>query len=158
MILGITPARGASKGIARKNVKLIAGKPLLAWSVEAAKASKLIDRYIVSTEDTEISNVAIKYGAEVLVRPSLLATDEALTIRVLQHAIEQINCDIAVLLQATSPVRSPGLIDECIREFMDNNYDSLATGFICKYTEYGKNQLRRQDIKGFFRMTAMSMS
>jgi N-acylneuraminate cytidylyltransferase len=55
-----------------------------------------------------------------------------------------------VLLQATSPIRSLGLIDECIREFIDKKYDSLATGFICKYVEYGKNELRRQDTEGFF--------
>ena len=53
-------------------------------------------------------------------------------------------------MQATSPIRRGGLIDECIREFLDNEYDSLATGFICKYIEYGKGNMRRQDIEGFF--------
>lgn len=150
MILGITPARGGSKEIPRKNIKIIAGKPLIAWTIEAAMKSKLIDRYIVSTEDEEIAGIARRFGAEVLFRPSELATDDVSTLSVLQHAIEQIPCDIVVLLQATSPIRSKGLIDECIREFMDNGYDSLATGFICKYTEYGKSELRRQDIPGFF--------
>jgi CMP-N-acetylneuraminic acid synthetase len=79
-----------------------------------------------------------------------LATDEATTLSVLQHVIEKIPCDSIVLLQATSPIRRGGLIDECIREFIDNEYDSLATGFTCKYVEYGKNNLRRQDIEGFF--------
>jgi N-acylneuraminate cytidylyltransferase len=150
MILGITPARGGSKGIPGKNIKMIAGKPLLAWTIEAAQKSKLLDRYIVSTEDKEIVEIASKYGAEVLTRPKKLATDTATTLSVLQQAIANIPCDIVVLLQATSPVRRPGLIDECIKEFIDNKYDSLATGFICKYAEYGKNNLRRQDIKGFF--------
>lgn len=150
MILGITPARGGSKGIPRKNIKIIAGKPLIAWTIEAAQNSKLLDRYIVSTEDKEIATVSRKYGAEVLDRPVELATDEAPTISVLQHAIKYIPCDIVVLLQATSPIRSSGLVDECIRKFIDNEYDSLATGFICKYVEYGKNEVRRQDIKGFF--------
>lgn len=150
MILGLIPARGGSKGIPRKNVKLIAGKPLIAWTIEAAKGSKLLDKLVVSTEDPEIADVAKKYGAEVLSRPAELSSDEADTLDVMRHAVKSIPCDTLVLLQPTSPVRKAGLIDECIKEFIDNNFDSLATGFICKYTEYGKNDLRRQDIQGFF--------
>jgi N-acylneuraminate cytidylyltransferase len=150
MILGVIPARGGSKGIPRKNVKQINGKPLIAWTIEAAKESKMIDRYVVSTEDDEIAAISREYGADVIERPPELATDEAIVLSVLQHAIEKIPCDSIVLLQATSPIRRGGLIDECIREFIDNEYDSLATGFICDYIEYGKNELRRQDIKGFF--------
>ncbi len=149
-ILGITPARGGSKGILKKNIKQIAGKPLIAWTIEAAKRSKLIDKYVVSTEDDEIAEIVREYGADVIKRPMVLATDEASTLSVLQHLVENIPCDIVVLLQATSPIRRPRLIDECIREFKDNDYDSLATGFICDYIEYGKNELRRQDIQGFF--------
>ena len=149
-VLGITPARGGSKTIPRKNIKGISGKPLIAWTIEAVKESKMIDRYVVSTEDEEIAQIVRGYGVEVLPRPSELATDEVTTISVLQHAIEQIPCGIVVLLQVTSPIRRPGLIDECIKEFKDNDYDSLATGFICDYIEYGKNELRRQDIEGFF--------
>ena len=150
MILGVIPARGGSKGIPRKNVKQINGKPLIAWTIEAAKESKMIDRYVVSTEDEEIAQIIRGNSVEVLSRPSALATDEATTISVIQHAIEQIPCDVVVLLQVTSPIRRPGLIDECVREFKDNEYDSLATGFTCKYIEYGKNNSRRQDIEGFF--------
>lgn len=149
-VLAITPVRGGSKGIPGKNIKEIAGKPLLAWTIEAAKNSKLIDRYVVSTEDAAIANVARDYGAEVLDRPAELATDEATTLAVLEHAISVIPCDVVVLLQATSPVRGESLIDECITEFMENKYDSLATGFICKYVEYGKCDQRRQEIDGFF--------
>lgn len=150
MILGIIPARGGSKGIPKKNIKIIAGKPLIAWTIEAAENSSLLDKYIVSTEDEKIAEVSRQYGAEVLYRPPELATDEASTLSVLQHVIENISCDIVVSLQATSPIRRPRLIDECIEEFLHNRYDSLATGFICKYIEYGKNELRRQDIQGFF--------
>lgn len=150
IILGITPARGGSKGIKRKNIKIIAGKPLIAWTIETAKKSRLLDRYIVSTEDDEIADISHKYEADILQRPPELATDEASTLSVLQHVIDQIPCDVVVLLQATSPIRGPGLIDECIKEFIDNGYDSLATGFMCKYVEYSKNELRRQDIEGFF--------
>ena len=158
MILGITPARGGSKGIKRKNIKPIAGKPLIAWTIEAAKQSRLIDRFVVSTEDAEIAKVARAYGAEVLDRPAELATDEATTMDVLQHALQSIPCDTVVLLQATTPIRPPGLIDECIGDFLKHQYDSLVTGFICKYVEYGKDvelssdgkELRRQDVPGFF--------
>ena len=149
-ILGITPARGGSKTIPRKNIDDISGKPLIAWTIEAAKESGMIDRYVVSTEDKEIAKIVREYGVEVLSRPSALAMDEATTISVLQHVVEQIPCEIIVLLQATSPIRRQGLVDECIKEFISNDYDSLATGFICDYIEYGKNQLRRQDIEGFF--------
>ena len=133
MILGITPARGGSKGIPRKNIKMIAGKPLLAWTIEAAKKSKFIDKYVVSTEDKEIAKVAQRFGAEVLYRPAELATDEVSTESVLKHTVNSFKCDTLVLLQPTSPVRRSGLIDECVKEFTDGGYDSLATGFICKY-------------------------
>ncbi len=150
MILGITPARGGSKGIPGKNIKVISGKPLIAWTIEAAKESKMVDRYVVSTEDEYIAAISREYGADVIERAPELATDEATTLSVLKHAIEKIPCDSIVLLQATSPIRRGGLIDECIRDFIDNEYDSLATGFTCKYIEYGKNNSRRQDIEGFF--------
>lgn len=152
MILGITPARGGSKDIPRKNIKEIAGKPLIVWTIEAAKKSKFLDRYVVSTEDDEIARISEQYGADILKRPSELATDEASTLSVLMHAVREINCDTIVVLHATSPIRGPDLIDDCIKEFIEKGYDSLATGFVCKYVEYEKAEveLRRQDIEGFF--------
>lgn len=150
MILGITPARGGSKGVPRKNIRPLCGKPLIAWTIEAAKASRRLDRYVVSTEDSEIAEVARRYGAEVVERPKHLATDEAATLDVLQHVLMLVPAETVVLLQATSPIRSRDLIDHCIERFFEKEADSLATGFICKYVEYGKNELRRQDIPGFF--------
>jgi len=150
MILGITPARGGSKGIPRKNIRMICGKPLIAWTIEAARQSKLLDRYVVSTEDKQIAEISRNYGAEVIERPAELATDGASTLPVLQNVLERIDADTVVLLQATSPIRNPDLIDSCIKRFADKNADSLATGFVCKYEEYGTSHLRRQDIKGFF--------
>jgi len=150
MILALIPARGGSKGIPRKNLRPLLGKPLLAWSIEAAKNSKLVDVIAVSTEDPEIAAVARRYGAEVIDRPKELASDEADTLPVLQHALQSRPADTLVLLQPTSPVRDAGLIDRCIEQFLQAKADSLATGFICKFTEYGQNDLRRQDIKGFF--------
>ncbi len=150
MILAITPARGGSKGIPRKNIKPLLGKPLMVWTIEQAKASKRIDRHVVSTEDEAIAAIARSHGADVIQRPAELATDEADTLAVLQHALSVIPADIVVLLQATSPIRDPGLIDACIQRFVETKADSLATGFMCKYQEYGNKTPRRQEIKGFF--------
>ena len=134
----------------RKNLRPLCGKPLIAWTIEAALASKLLDRCLVSTEDLEIATVARQHGAEVLNRPVELASDDASTLSVLQHAVQQFDAQTVVVLQPTSPIRSPGLIDRCIERFLAADADSLATGFCCKYVEYAKNDLRRQDINGFF--------
>lgn len=152
MVLGVTPARGGSKGVLRKNLKPLCGKPLLAWTIEAAKASRRLDRYVVSTEDREIAQVARQWGAEVIERPQALATDEATTLSVLQHVLTVIPAEVVVLLQATSPVRDDGLIDRCVQQFLDRGADSLATGFMCTQTAFGspENERRRQDIRGFF--------
>jgi N-acylneuraminate cytidylyltransferase len=146
MILGITPARGGSKSIPKKNIKEICGKPLIAWTIEAAKKSKLLDRYVVSTEDEEIAEIARRYVAEVVLRPPELATDAATTLSVLQDVLKKIDADIVVLLQCTSPVRDDSLIDYCIKRFLETNADSLATGFICKFYEWGTYSARRQDL------------
>lgn len=153
MIIGITPARGGSKTIPKKNIKEIYGKPLIAWTIEVAKKSKLLDRYLVSTEDREIAEIAKKYGAEVIDRPKKLAGDRVDTLPVIQDVLKKIKAaddDIIVLLQCTSPVRDEGLIDYCIKRFLDSKADYLATGFICKLLEWGKYTQRRQDLKGFF--------
>lgn len=149
-IIGITPARGGSKGIYRKNIKMIAGKPLIAWTIEKSFKSKLIDQYVVSTEDKEIAKIATDYNAKVIMRPSELATDKSLVIDTLKHVLDQIPAEIVVMLEPTSPIRNNGLIDKCIQRFIDTEADSLATGFICKYTPFGSTAKRRQDIEGFF--------
>ncbi len=149
-IIGITPARGGSKGVPRKNIKEIAGKPLIAWTIEAAKESKLLDDYFVSTEDLEIAEVAKDYGAKVIERPKELAEDHVVTIDVLRDFLNKIEADILVLLQCTSPVREKGLVDKCIQRFLETKTDSLATGFICDLFEWGTYNQRRQDLKGFF--------
>ena len=151
MIFGVIPARGGSKGIPQKNVRQVCGKPLIAWTIEAAQQSVLLDRWVVSTEDPEIARISRRYGAEILNRPPQLATDTTPTLHVLKHALNHVSADIVVLLQPTSPIRSSGLIDRCIRQFQDTQADSLATGFMCKYQEYALgNNLRRQDRAGYF--------
>lgn len=150
MILGIIPARGESKSIPRKNIKDMSGKPLIAWTVESAKKSKYLDKFVVSTEDKEIAEISRKYGAEVIDRPKELATDTITTLPVIQDVLKKIPADIVVILQCTSPVRDEGLIDSCIQRFLDSKADSLATGFICNLLEWGSYNQRRQDLKGFF--------
>ena len=90
-ILGIIPARGGSKRLPRKNVRMLAGKPLIAWTIEAALKSGVCKRLIVSTDDEEISTVSKQYGAEVpFLRPSELATDTATSFSVAKHALNQL--------------------------------------------------------------------
>jgi CMP-N-acetylneuraminic acid synthetase len=120
-VLAIIPARGGSKILPRKNILTIAGKPLIAWSIEAANQSKYIDKTIISTDDSEIASIAKKYHGEVpFIRPQSLATDEATTSDVIIHAIDSISgdFDIILLLQPTSPLRDSGVIDDAL-EFME---------------------------------------
>ena len=151
MILGVIPARGGSKGIPRKNLRKLLGHPLIWWSIEAAKESKRLDRFVVSTEDEEIASISKSFGAEVLPRPSLLASDEAIVRNVLQHALEHIKADVIVLLYPTAPIRVNNIIDRAIELFLESDVDSLATGYMCKYDEWGTvPEIPRQKKKGRF--------
>jgi CMP-N-acetylneuraminic acid synthetase len=152
MRLAVIPARGGSKGLPGKNIRMLHGKPLIAWSIEAAQNSRSVDRTVVSTDSEEIARVACQCGAEVLLRPPELATDEATTIAVIQHIARQIPDALAfIILQPTSPLRDAGLIDQCVAAYEQSGCSNLATGFWCKYKEFGShNNMRRQDYKGFF--------
>jgi len=151
MILGVIPARGGSKSLPRKNILSFCNRPLIAWSIDAAKEAELLDRFIVSTEDEEIAEIARLEGAEVLPRPAELATDSATTVSVLMHVLEHIHADVLVVLQPTSPIRSGKIIDRVISRFKETRVDSLATGYIVKTIEWGThNNLPRQSIKGYF--------
>lgn len=146
-VLGIIPARGGSKGVPRKNIRLAAGKPLLVWTIEAAQQSKYLERWVVSTEDAEITEIARRHGAEVLPRPPELASDEASTVSVLQHVLEQIPAEVVVVLAPTSPIRRDGLIDACIEKFFAEEADSLGTVHKDYSYEYGQDMPRRQEIR-----------
>jgi N-acylneuraminate cytidylyltransferase len=146
-VLAVIPARGGSKGVPGKNIKKIAGKPLLAWTIERAKSSRWIDRLVVSTEDAKIAAVARKYGAEVLKRPKALATDKADTLPVLQHALRSCPADVLVVLQCTSPIRAKDLIDRAVEKFLAAKADSLGTVTHDHSYEYGQDMPRRQEIK-----------
>ncbi len=111
--LGLIPARGGSKGIPRKNVLPIAGKPLIAWTIDAALTASAIDRVVVTTDDPGIAQVAIAYGAQVpFLRPAELACDDTPGIAPVLHALDILpGIDTVVLLQPTSPLRTAGDID-----------------------------------------------
>lgn len=115
-VLAVIPARGGSKGVPRKNIRELAGKPLIAWTIEEAKKSKYIDRLILSSEDEEIIDVAKKWGCEVpFVRPKELAQDETPGIEPVLHAVNMLTgYDYVVLLQPTSPLRNSEDIDGSI--------------------------------------------
>lgn len=115
-ILAIIPARGGSKGIPKKNIKPLNGKPLIAWTIEEAKKSRFLDRIIVSTDDEEIMNVAKEWGAEVpFLRPSELAQDNTPGIAPVLHALEYFSdYEYVVVLQPTSPLRLAEDIDNAI--------------------------------------------
>ena len=151
MILGLIPARGGSKRIPRKNLAMLAGKPLLQWTLDAAAESTKLDRVIVSTEDPEIATFAQAHGTEVLNRPVELASDGATGAAVMQHAVRALNPDVLVLLQPTSPIRFRGLIDRCIAAFEAGDCDTLATGFISHQFPYGSiGNVPQQEMRGFF--------
>ena len=126
-LLAVVIARGGSKGVPRKNIKDFCGKPLIAWTIEEAKKSKKIDRLIVSTEDTEIKEIAEKYGAEVpFLRPRELAEDHSESVEVLLHTLEMLpQYDWIMQLQPTSPFRTYIDIDECFEFANRNNFESV---------------------------------
>ena len=129
--LAIIPARGGSKGIKRKNLYLLAGKPLLSWTIEASLKSSYVSNTYVSSEDREILELAKKSGVQCIKRPSYLSDDYAETEPVLLHAIEkitsQISYDFLILLQATSPLRNSRHIDEACKKILKDGTDSLIS-------------------------------
>ena len=128
-VLGVIPARGGSKGIHKKNIKSLAGKPLIAWTIEEAKKSKYIDRLILSSEDQEIIEVAKKWGCEVpFTRPMELAQDDSPGVETVLHAIKILpEYDFVVLLQPTSPLRSVDDIDGCLEKCIEAKANSCVS-------------------------------
>ena len=135
-LLAIIPARGGSKRLPRKNILDLAGKPLIAWTIEAALESKYIDRIVVSTDSKEISSISRKYGADVpFMRPDELATDETTSIDVVLHQLDQLEeCNdsysYVILLQPTSPLRTAENIDESVELLKSRNSDAVIS--VCK--------------------------
>ena len=123
------PARGGSKGLPRKNIRLIYNKPLIYWTIKAALGSKYIDNVVVSTDDKEIADLSKQFGAEVpFIRPPELALDHSLRNEVISHALEQLpGFDFVILLQPTSPLRTNTHIDEAFELFLRSKAKSCVS-------------------------------
>ena len=149
-VIAIIPARGGSKSIPRKNIKLLDGYPLISYSIAAALCSDTIDRIVVTTDDKEIAEVSLQYGAEVpFMRPSELADDYALDLPVFQHAIqwleenENYRADIVVQLRPTTPLRPKHCIDEAIELLLKSN----RAGSLRGVTPSGQNPYKMWQIQ-----------
>ena len=165
-VVSIIPARGGSKGIPMKNIKPLAGKPLIAYTIEASINSGVVDRTIVSTDSEEIARVSKEYGAEVIMRPAKLATDSAQSEPVLLHVVEELEKqgfvpDIVVFLQCTSPLRGQQPIKEAVEKVLNGGFDSVITahktfGYFGKkvgeeYIPFRKERKLRQDMEPWYR-------
>jgi len=127
-VTALIPARGGSKGIPRKNLALVAGRPLLAWTIDAGLGSRFVSRTIVSTEDEEIAAAARSLGAEALARPPELAADGTPMRDVIVHALEELGSpDVLVLLQPTSPLRRAQHVDEAVELLLASDADSVVS-------------------------------
>ena len=152
-ICAVIPARCGSRGVPHKNIKMFGGRPLIAYSIAAARKSNLIDRIVVSTDSEEYAEIALKEGAEVpFLRPKEIAADLSKDIEFFKHLIDWIDSndvhtpDCLVHLRPTTPLRDPAIIDEAIIRFSNNNYTSLRSVHLMsqsayKYVEMNKNQL-----------------
>jgi len=132
-ILAVIPARGGSKGIPRKNIRLLAGKPLIAYSIRTALQSKYVDDVVVSTEDAEIAEIAKNYGSDIVRRPMDLAKDDVPLDPVIFHALNRVQSrrrvtyDYVISMQPTSPLLKRETLDRAIVELVDGGYDTLIT-------------------------------
>ena len=132
-ITGIIPARGSSKSILRKNIRLLCGKPLIYYTIREAKRSSYLNQFVVSTEDKEIAEIANGYGVEVIERPHELAQDDTPSLLVYQHTIRYLegvrnfHPDIIVVLQPTCPLRRAEDIDQAIKKLLETDCDSVVS-------------------------------
>lgn len=131
-VIALIPARAGSKRLPGKNVRLLGGRPLIAWTIEVALAVAELDRVLVSTDGPEIARAARTAGAEILERPPDLATDAAASMDVVHHAVTTLrergeSARYMVLLQPTSPLRAPADIRACLTLLHDEGLDSVAT-------------------------------
>lgn len=173
-VLGLIPARGGSKGLPGKNTRDLCGKPLIAWTIDAARASSCLDAVVVSTDDSSIAAIAAKHGAEVpFLRPADLAGDTASSIDVVIHAIDALAAegrvfDLVVLLEPTSPLREASDIDNGVSRMLSMGagavvsvcraesahpafmYRQRADERLVPFMERQPTGLRRQEIEPLF--------
>lgn len=132
-VLGIIPARGGSRGIPRKNIQVLADKPLIAYTIEHALGAASVDRLVITTDASVIADISEDYGAEVIWRPAAISGDEASSELALLHALDYLQDtegyepDLVVFLQATSPIRRPEDIDEAVARLRSEAADSLVS-------------------------------
>lgn len=172
--VGLIPARGGSKGVPRKNLRCVAGRPLVALAVTSALACRRLSRVIVSTDDPEIADVAQKAGADVpFLRPARLAQDDTPAVAVARHAVEWLEAsgttfDAVVILQPTSPLRRAVHIDAAIDRFIETGADSVVTVCEAEHNPFWMQRLegdrlvpllpsgmaaqRRQDLPAVYRL------
>ena len=150
-VLGIIPARADSKRIPRKNIRLLCGAPLIAYTIRAAQASSRLTDYVVSTDDTEISNIAKSYGAKVVMRPP--ASDDQTSGEVIKHILDNadFHYDMICLLHPTSPIRDPKHIDQAIDMLAASDAPALAS-VSCNKRSYTHNAsiyvIKRENFTG----------
>jgi CMP-N-acetylneuraminic acid synthetase len=127
-VVGLIPAREGSKGIPRKNLAPLLDKPLLQWTMEAAVASRCLATAVVSTDSDEIADLATGFGLQVLRRPPELAADDTPMLDVVHHALGELDpCEVLVLLQPTSPLRSATHIDDAVGILLETGADSVVS-------------------------------
>lgn len=164
--LGIIPARGGSKGVKRKNIRDVAGKPLIAYTIKAALDSSRISQFVTSTDDMEIAKIAESFGSRVIMRPPELAADDTPMLPVLAHAFSVLekegHCfDYGVILQPTTPMRTSDDIDHALDILAESGADTVVSvyqvedchpsrmykihdGKLVPYTDEPKNMLRQK--------------
>lgn len=157
-VLGIVPARGGSKGIPRKNVRLLGGRPLLAHTADAALAAHRLSRVVLTTDDEEIAEVGRSCGLEVpFLRPAELAQDDTPTLPVLQHVVAELErtgdkFEAICLLQPTSPLRRAGDIDGCIELLESEGLDSVVSVLPVPH-EHNPHWVYFRDAEGLLRLS-----
>ncbi len=147
-IIGIITARGGSKGIPKKNIKELGGKPLIAYTIESAQKSKYLTSFLLSTDNNEIADVARLFGCDVpFIRPAHLAEDKSSSIPVIQHALTWLReerreiYDYVMILQPTSPFRTAEDIDACIEKIVETDADSVMS--MVELTDFSLKKLKR---------------
>jgi CMP-N-acetylneuraminic acid synthetase len=144
-VVGLIPARGGSKGIPRKNLAPLGGKPLIAWTIAAGLESERVKRTVVSTDDPEVADVARAYGAEVLDRPAELGADDTPMRDVVAHALRGLAPETAlVLMQPTSPLRAAGHVDDAVELLLASGADAVVSVVEVPH-RYGSVSLMRLD-------------
>ncbi|MEZ9402957.1 acylneuraminate cytidylyltransferase family protein [Vibrio cyclitrophicus] len=155
-VFAVIPARGGSKRLPRKNILPLGEKPLIGWTIEAAKNSAYVDDIFISTDDHEIADVVSQFGLTVPeLRPEELSTDTATTQSVLFYTLEKYakEADIVVLLQPTSPFRTAKHIDEAIESLVEKSAFSVVSVTPCEHPPQWANTLPANDsMKGFLRV------